>query len=519
MTLQLSPTPAPMLPQPDPDPHENRFVDWFLDFTYRHRRFCFLAVLCLYLVGFNGQWRVEPDAALYLSLGRNLAEGKGYTYLWKPHHLAYPGLPWMIAATFKLFGTAHLWPAHVLMLVMAFATLALVYRLFLLHSGQQMAVMVTLGVAVTKTFYRYAFELRSDMPFLLGVMAFLVGYETVFAERHSFGGIGKTQSWLLMIGGLALATIMRPTIWVLLLAILCAFAYTAIRGRTRWRAVVIFLAVIVAVALTFRAFDPRRSTSAGDDYEAVAIRSFTTGLGGTLSNAVHSNLHDLLYLATPDALMQVRLGPVNILISLVFITIGIALVRVHVLWGVFFGLIVLMNFIMLPLDRYYLPVVPLMAYAWWLLLVRLNRFFPKHIGNTIAFGLLSLGLCSNFDKVGGIILEQRWMPFLAGYQGGIYQPLAKLSKAINENMDDQSLVLIRHANGRIVNFLSHRNVVDFRHFGDVDLKDHPVYVVEPADSQTEDLLKSNNLRPGDAIASVKNKSGQTIWTLNRTISN
>jgi hypothetical protein len=225
-----------------------------------------------------------------------------------------------------------------------------------------------------------------------------------------------------------------------------------------------------------------------------------------------------LYLATPDALMQVRMGPANILISLIFITIGIALVREHVLWGIFIGLIVLMNFIVLPLDRYFLPVVPLMAYAWWLLLVRLNRLFPKWIGNTVAFGLLSLGLCSNFDKVGGIILEQRWVPFLAGYQGGIYQPLAKLAKEINNDVDEDSLVLIRHANGRIVNFLSDRNVVDSRHFGDVNLQAHRVYVVEPADKQTEDLLKSNRLAVGATIASVRNKSGETVWTLNRTVS-
>ena len=517
MTLQSSPAPAPVFSPPPSDSQDQRFVDWFLNFTYRHRRLGFFAVLGLYLIGFNGQWRIEPDAALYLTLGRNLAQGRGYTYLWKPHHLAYPGLPWMIAGTLKIFGTEHFWPAHLLMLLIAFAALALVYRLFLLHGGPRMAVLMTLGVAITKTFYRYAFEMRSDMPFLLGVMAFLVGYETTLAEGHPGRPARKTQSWMLMFGGLALATVMRPTIWVLLLAILCTFAYGAMRGRMRWRAVVIFLGAVVLVAVTFRAFDPRRSTSASDDYEAVAIRSFTTGLSGTLSNAVHSNLHDLVYLATPDALMQVRLGPGNVLISAIFIAIGIGLVREHVLWGVFVGLIVLMNFIVLPLDRYFLPVVPLMAYAWWLLLVRLNRLFPKWIGNIVVFGLLSLGLCSNFDKVGGIILEQRWVPFLAGYQGGIYQPLAKLATEITANVDDDSLVLIRHANGRIVNFLSHRNVVDSRHFGDVDLRAHPVYVVEPADRQMEELLKSNGLEAGETIAGVKNKSGEAVWTLHRAV--
>jgi hypothetical protein len=515
MTLQSPTTVAPIPSRQCAD--TKQFVDWFLDFTYQHRRLCFAAVLGLYLAGFNGQWRIEPDAALYLSLGRNLAEGRGYTYLWKSHHLAYPGLPWMIAATFKLFGSAHFWPAHLLMLLIAFATLAFVYRLFFLYAGARMAGLVTLGVAVTKTFYRYAFEMRSDMPFLLGVMAFLVGYEGMFGARPAAAS-RKLQPWLLMIGGLALSTVMRPTIWVLLLAILCTLAYTAVRGRMRWRAVALFVGVIIAVALTFRALDPRRSSSVADDYEAIAIRSVTTDLGGTLSNAVYNNLHDLLYLATPDALMQVRLGPVNIFISVIFITMGIALVRQRILWGVLVALIVLMNFIVLPLDRYFLPVIPLLAYGWWLLLTRLNRALPGRLGNILVFGLLALGLCSNFDKLGGIVLEQRWMPFLAGYQGGIYQPLAKLANEINQKIDDDSLVLIRHGDGRILNFLSHRNVVDVRHFNDVDFHAHHVYVVEPSDLKLEDALKENGLRPAKVISTVKNKKGEPVWTLRNTAS-
>src|SRR4051794_17315874 len=41
-----------------------------------HRLKLFAAVLALYLLAFNGQWRVDADSALYLTLGRNLAEGR-----------------------------------------------------------------------------------------------------------------------------------------------------------------------------------------------------------------------------------------------------------------------------------------------------------------------------------------------------------------------------------------------------------------------------------------------------------
>src|ERR1700687_1617518 len=41
----------------------------------RHRRNLFVLLFAVYLLGFSGQWRLEPDSALYLTIGRNLATG------------------------------------------------------------------------------------------------------------------------------------------------------------------------------------------------------------------------------------------------------------------------------------------------------------------------------------------------------------------------------------------------------------------------------------------------------------
>src|SRR4051794_2931002 len=48
----------------------DRLRYWLLGFT--------LLALC---AGFNGQWRPEPDSALYLTIGRSLATGHGYSYM------------------------------------------------------------------------------------------------------------------------------------------------------------------------------------------------------------------------------------------------------------------------------------------------------------------------------------------------------------------------------------------------------------------------------------------------------
>src|SRR5688572_22467258 len=44
---------------------------WALGFVDVHRRKLFVLILALYLLAFNGQWRLDADSALYLTIGRN----------------------------------------------------------------------------------------------------------------------------------------------------------------------------------------------------------------------------------------------------------------------------------------------------------------------------------------------------------------------------------------------------------------------------------------------------------------
>ena len=88
---------------PSPLQQPIRLPARLLSFADRNHRAIFLAIALIYLLSFNGQWRVERDSALYLTIGRNLAEGQGYTYHGVPHRLAFPGLPVLFAGTFKLF--------------------------------------------------------------------------------------------------------------------------------------------------------------------------------------------------------------------------------------------------------------------------------------------------------------------------------------------------------------------------------------------------------------------------------
>ena len=355
-------------------PMPARVLAWF----DRHRFKLLIGVTLLYLLGFNGQWRIEPDSALYLTVGRNLARGDGYTYHLEPHRLAYPGLPYLFAATFRLFGEGSLLAHHVVMLGITFATLALVYRLFLLHAGRPTAVLMTVALAASRTFYRQGFELMTDMPFLMGVTAFLVGVESLSrrlrgkklldddsgdpaepasadARAVAFdpGPRGRPRWFdtLLLIGGLLVCVFTRPTMWALLLALALAAVWAVVRPPIRWRRVALgagILAAVVIAAACFYAFDPRRAgpadrAPAAGAYEDAMLRSLATRADRVARRLVTDNLPKLLQPTAFEALLGVDIGalevndrtvfPLAVVPSLLVLGFALFLFRARPLWG------------------------------------------------------------------------------------------------------------------------------------------------------------------------------------------
>src|SRR5688500_15495520 len=141
------------------------------------RHWIFGAIILLYVAGFTGKWRVAPDSGLYMSLGRNLAEGHGFVYHGQTHTRFEPGLPLVIAASYRVFGPDRYAPILVFILVCSFAAIALTYRLMLRHAGRPTAVLVTALFAVCETCLRYGFQIVTDTPFLVALLIYLLGYE------------------------------------------------------------------------------------------------------------------------------------------------------------------------------------------------------------------------------------------------------------------------------------------------------------------------------------------------------
>ena len=497
--VEVAPRPRAALP----------LCDLLLRLADRHRFGLLLVVAGLYLAAFNGQWRISPDAGLYLSIGRNLAHGQGFTYLGHPNNLAYPGWPCLIALSFKLFGHS-LVPVNATMLAISGATLAMVYRLVLLHRDRPTAVVVTLGTALTKTFFVYGFELWSDMPFAMGVTAFLAGYEGAFGQRTQVsGGVrprrrGRWYDWALLVGGLATAMVMRPTMWPLLIAIAGTLLLDAVRGHLKWPTLAGLIAVVLMVAAACFTLDPRRSLPQfGGSYEQDAVLRVTTQWRMTLHHAATVNLPSLFQWVLSDVLFQVRLGPLNAVLSLLVLCLGVGLFRYRILWGMWFCCLLAANLLVQEtLDRYFLPVVPLLVFAWWQTMVAFNRKVPSLTGTVAVCLLLGFGVIANGSKVGGIIIQQRRTPFLDSFNKGTYAVVYPFARELQRRVGSNAVIVADAPYGRVLSYISELSVVGAFDVTPQTLATRPVYVIGPTRDDIHHLLSNAGLVEGPALFTV-----------------
>ncbi len=491
-----------------PTPWPERACDQVLLLAVRYRWLIVGLVGVLYVLAFTGRWRIEPDSGLYLSLARNLAEGQGYTYLGQPHRLAYPGLPVMFAGVFRVFGSESLVPVHLLMLAITAATLTMTYRLFKLHTGPAVAIVVTAGVACSDLFFRYGFHLMTDMPFLLGVMATLAGWERVMIRSGDRAdqkdpGVGD---WVLLLGGLALAVVMRPTMVALVGAVVAASLVAVARGRVPRRRAAIPLVGIVAVGLMFLlVLDPRRSSVGVDDYELALVNQLAAD-PGSVAWHVWGNAVKLLGAMTPEAAFGIEMWPpfLNAVVGVTLLAVPMMMARRRAVWGLWMAGLVGMMLVVLPERRYLLAALPLITYGWWLICVKVNRSLPKHAGNLLFAGLLLLGTGPNVGKCIQFILEQRDVALIRFPRDDRNKALPTMAEQIVALTEADAVVVSELKSGRVLSYLTRRRVVEARDMAalQIDPGAQPLYLLEPADAEMRAWKRSAGVAAGEKLAEV-----------------
>ena len=321
-----------------------RWADAVTNWLRAHRRAMWGLVLLSYLASFNGKWQMTPDSALYLTLGRNIAAGRGYTYNGQPTDLVYPGLPYALAGLYKIFGSDGkvIAAADALILMCGLLVLAATFRMIALAFDRDTARVVVLGLAGIHELYRYCYTILTDVPFLLGVMLFLAGHEAIFQtpDRTRVDRAedrGGWYDWGLLLGGLVLAMIMRPTMIGLIVVWIAVLLWTAFRQPARRKVALTALCTAIALGLLFVVLDPRHAffQATSSSYERTIWADFTHNFGRRLQVVAVNNLRDLIGVTAARAAFGIPWGSkwINAILGTASLGAGLALFRGCWSWG------------------------------------------------------------------------------------------------------------------------------------------------------------------------------------------
>ncbi len=451
----------------------------------RHRKLLFMIAVSVMLTAFNGQWIVERDTAMYRGLGHTLATGQGYTFGEFASSVIYPGLPLILAGLEIVFGDTAL-PAIILMNLMALAILVITYRLVRLHFAEWIAVAVTVGVALHARLVQGAQEIMTDVPFLLGVMLFLYGWERLVLrmrnERERMNDEGRLSSSLIphpsslftplayLIPGLLLALSMRPTFWILAMAWGLVCVWGVIRGPRKFYATCLLLVFLVGVAFFF--FDPRTRgfNPLGGGYESHFLEKLTRARA-TLGR----NLPIFFSRQFSEGFFNGRFG-FGITQAITVALIGSTYFlfrRGLVLWGLLILCTIGVTLLVEVVPRYYLMILPVLMVAYVLAWGALaNWAGPKWAPWVFTAGVV-LFVTPNMVRIVGFVYDQHWRD-----PGGRieWQRSIVSAEMIKEYVPEGSAALAPGAS--IASYLSGRDVYMAREIfpEQEDIADYPRYL-------------------------------------------
>lgn len=474
----------------------SRWVAAMLD---RYRWVFFGLLAGLYIAGFNGKWLAEPDSALYLTLGRNLSLGRGYTYHGVPHELAYPGLPVALAGVFRCFGKHAIAAADGLMILCGLAAIACTYRLILLAYDRATGVVVAMGLGISHEFYRYCYEIMTDVPFCMGVFAFLAGYQGVCHAKPSGKGAGWWD-WALLGGGLVVLMSTRPTMWGLVAAWMAAMVWTVVRGGAGRKPACIMLGVALVAGAAFFALEEPSSGGHIGDYERHAVGMVTNPVEEHLGREALSNVKDLIGQTAARSIFGMPLGRwwLNAIFAGIPLVVGLALIRKELLWGLWVAMTLAMMIVLMSHDRYLLQIMPLLLLAWWKVIYWVNQRVVGLAGEVIFVILLLLGTALNIGKIGEAIRDQHRRPFMAHYKDGELIGYEAMARQISANAEMQEVVISPPKLSRILTFWSDRRVVEEGEADGLTPGGRILVVIDPANGEYLNWLRSQ-----DVIMDVK----------------
>jgi hypothetical protein len=337
----------------------------------------------LLLTAIRPVWTIDPDAGLYVGLGRALAAGDGYALDGVPHTKYPPGLPCLLSLLIRLRGPEAYALFHA---VLVLAVLGAVALSFAVVRALRLQTPVALAVAAATGFSQSLFDLsvqyvRTEALFLALTLGALVAF---WRSRREEAGWG----WTLVAAALmAAATLTRLAGVSLLVVPLAAQLRRGLPAGRRLRLLVPALATLAVLvawqarAASLASLDPR-SVDYGAEFLAAEPRDLTKTIrldmprldGPALAHRLAGNL-EVMARAMPVLILNVDRAGARLPVGLAML--GLVLLGLLALLGArdatperreaaLYVLATLGMYLLWPFnqqERFYLPLLPLLLVA------------------------------------------------------------------------------------------------------------------------------------------------------------
>jgi hypothetical protein len=501
-------------------------LPWLIGRIAHLQKVFYVLIGLLYVAAFNGQWRIGLDSAIYRGLGASLAAGHGFRFGDWAGSVVYRGLPLVLAGVQLVAGNAA-WPAVCIVLACGIGALFIIFKLIRLHEPAWVAICVTCGVGINSIYLQYCNELMTDVPFILGMLVALWGYDLLLKAIDG-GDRRQTLRMVLLCGvGLIVAGSMRPTFWILAAGLGISVCVELIRRGHVFRAVALAAVMGITVLLLFinaRIYLHTHVMSLmwQDTSEPLPVQLQAHHALGGYENEFIGHLEDdsnlifaragaMLYDDLPKSFFGVRMGYFGAGLSLIVLLLAIVgLGRRHLPWALITLLTVAVTLVWSTQARYYTAVLPFLLLGWLKGLLWIANRLPVSLRHwPIMLGLL-LPTTTNLVMDARFIREQRAVSFLETYKEGKYVPLMHLSQVIAAKVPPGETVIGPSA--PILSYLSGRHVYSERELlQHTSLRNLPRYIraqridwaIFPARSYERErhirqLMKFHILRRGPA---------------------
>jgi len=450
----------------------------------------------LYAFAVNDQWRFGKDSALYLVAGRSLVAGQGLS----GNHGGSPGLPILVAASYKVFGEA-LWPLNLLMSAMGFAAAVLTYRIVRFDRSRRTALNVFLLTSLSVALYVRSLAIESDVPALFFLTAALWSLQKFTRGQWRWLPVGVLMllafTAMRLVGGVIVAAVTvalvfekcRLPTWKRLaggLAVAGSFAAAALAGG--W-----LLGGGPGVSGYFRAISARFTeyTDWGNFYRQTLLEfppsCFKLFTGQTLPPAASALL---LVLVTYGALRMLKRRKMLIVLPpLVYIGMLV------VLWGE-------------PAARYLILVLPLLVYLFVdgvLALARaaLSIWRREHNAQVYASIAVAVFLAVNLPKVlrEGVYKSHhpRFAEVVENGKLSRWQPVADFLSRQELAADE----VILTTDAAVVDFLANRRTVNALDASDLSLGMWKIIRQALGDDQVRFVVLPINHKPNGLYRYLK----------------